>query len=171
MRTLKTIGFVAACVIPMALLLVISLLQSSSPADIKIPPTETPKLEEAAAVETQDHRLAFNYPKPLPGLNPREGHIRWVYAGPGEVLDADDGHWRKEYLPASENDRDADGSYRLRYVPAESSELSYNPELRRMGVYMGEDGVPHYGTPENPGPVAGWEVLHRKQHGDDNTGK
>ena len=53
------------------------------------------------------------------------------------------------------------------------SSMSYDPELRQMGLKVGRDGNLHRvggdarqpGDPDE-GPAVGWDELHRKQFGD-----
>ena len=162
MRYLKTAGFVVACTLPLAVLLAVSVMNRDKPSSP--PPSSN---AQTGPAPSKVEAPATNVPAVANAEVPDDAQLSWLRDSDGHVMNADDvGH--------VEHGADSPvqlGSDPYRYGDSGGMGMSYNPELRRMGLHIGKDGIPHYGTPENPGTEAGWEVLKRKQQGENTGGK
>lgn len=150
MRNLKIVGFVAACIAPIAVLMLVSIVLG--PDDVHAPPPVAIPSDEPPVV-TQDEPAPMNVPESSV-INRPGGRIVYDSADVGRIV-----------RPGDEKPITLDMSDEL-YLGS-GLDWSYNPELRRMGLHVDNKGDLRHGTKENPGEKTDWETLRRKQRGDD----
>lgn len=147
MRNWKIIGFVAACIALVALLVLVS--TGFGPDDVDAPPSVAIPSEERP-VATRNEPPPMNVPKrELPDLT--GGRVAYDAEDIGRIVRPGD-------------EKPLETEYESWY--GGGHDLSYNPELRRLGLHVDDEGDLRHGTKEQPGGKAAWETLRELQRGE-----